>query len=127
MGTLTRISEITRCLQYRCSSTIKILNHLVPHCTFYHIQGLYLIFQMKQMIGYLHNLHSLSRSCTKYLKSEKRSSSTLALNKSGEGYEKSMFRTSSDGLLETPLQQHYRSLLLHINILEPLIGHDPIT
>ena len=55
--------------------------------------------------------HTLRISCT-FSKSEKRSSSTLALNKSGEGYKKSMFRTSSDGLLETPLQHHYRSLLL---------------
>ena len=51
-----------------------------------------------------------------FLRVKKRSSSTLALNKSGEGYEKSMFRSSSDGLLETPLQHHHRSLLLQFII-----------
>lgn len=54
--------------------------------------------------------------CALSLRAKKRSSSTLALNKSGEGCKKSMFRTSSDGLLETPLHQHHRSLSMQFII-----------
>ena len=60
---------------------------------------------------------TLLADCARFSKSEKRSSSTLTLNKSGEGYKKSMFRTLSDGLLKTPLQQHHRSLLLQSKII----------
>ena len=91
---------------------VDVFYHLALMCAFYHFRDSKRIFQdgADERLIYATTLleyRALS------LRVKKRSSSTLALNKSGEGYKKSMFRTSSDGLLETPLQQHYRSLLLH--------------